>query len=149
MFLGDYLAMSASVGVFYFPVIAQIITGIYFPQISQIITDLNRSYFSFASAMLARAVVVFVVFNHPAQRYLPCPSVSSVGVISPSFTLYTLHHFLCHPWELHPLPLHFTPYTTICAIRGRYINSPLPKINFLAYARTAISFVGRCFAVCC
>ena len=44
MFLGDYLAMSASVGVFYFPLIAQIITGIYFPQISQIITDLNNIF---------------------------------------------------------------------------------------------------------
>ena len=73
MFLGDYLAMSASVGVFYFPLISQIITdlnnifpsvgGIYFPLISQIITDLNNIF----------------------------PSVPSVGVISPSFTLYTLH----------------------------------------------------------
>ena len=56
----------------YFPLISQIIIGVYFPLISQINTDLNN-----------------IPFLYTFHHYL-CPSVPSVGVISPSFTPYTL-----------------------------------------------------------
>ena len=90
--------------------------------------------------MLARAVVVYVVFNKSVLRYLPCPSVGVfyfplisqiiIGVYFPlisqintdlnnilSFTLYTLHlpplsvFIRAIRGRLYPFPLHLTPYT--------------------------------------
>ena len=46
--------------------------------------------------MLARAVVVYVVFNKPALRYLPCLSVGDNNSLPLHHTPYTLHLAFTH-----------------------------------------------------